>query len=414
MKRFKNIHLFLSGFTPAAVLILSACASSPAINFANQNNPGGGNPNNSCNAGGLSANGETCNNGGGGEVGNGLITYTQPDPTVTPVKADILFVVDTSGSLTEPGQELDSVASGLSNMIGAFPVNSDFRIAVMLAHEATQWSGSLYSYAGSGPTVLSYPGSSLAQVQSNLRTRMLNVVSDGGADGGEFGIGSLTRGLTPNKFAESRAAGFFRPDATLTVVFVSDENDICYQADPSHNFLVSVGEANTYENVCYNGPGNLIYSADGLYQRLLAIQGSRPLAIAGVVFNGVNGPVYTGGSGNENGLGLGYLDLISMSHGVSVDLTDPAPDPNPNQPDPARIAQGMAYIGNFSVNSSYQPRTDFLLPEAHVIAETIVVKVDGHVIPHTFLESSNVVQILLADAGASGAVVTISYQYDIP
>src|SRR6185369_6429602 len=55
---------------------------------------------------------------------------------------------------------------------------------------------------------------------------MLNA-PDYNGEQGEMGSYALLKALSPATLAESRALGFFRTDAALAVVTISDENDIC-------------------------------------------------------------------------------------------------------------------------------------------------------------------------------------------
>src|SRR5690606_11712196 len=147
----------------------------------------------------------------------------QPEAEITR-KIDLLFVTDTSGSLDE---ERAGIAEGIDGFVAALPAEVDYQVGVVLGHSSkSSWSGRLYR-KDSDPLVLSSSELSLSDIRKHLKRKLTRTAGDWYADGGEENFYSLWRALDDDRLQESRAAGFFREDAALAVVFISDENEIC-------------------------------------------------------------------------------------------------------------------------------------------------------------------------------------------
>ncbi|MEK6579130.1 MAG: hypothetical protein AABZ55_07875, partial [Bdellovibrionota bacterium] len=150
--------------------------------------------------------------------------FLQPEALITH-NLDLLFVTDTSGSLDV---ERAGVAAGIDSFVAELPSTVDYQVAVMLAHGSrSSYSGRLWSGSSSFPKVSRSSTMSLSTIRANLTYNLTHVASDTFSDGGEEGLYGLTQGLQGTQLSESRSLGFFRPDAALAVVFISDENDIC-------------------------------------------------------------------------------------------------------------------------------------------------------------------------------------------
>src|SRR5690606_1905164 len=135
----------------------------------------------------------------------------------------ILFVPDTSGSLDV---KRDQIANDLNRFVGKLPVDGDYRVGVMLGHGfKSETSGRLYRKTSAYPEVLRSDELSIETIQTELAARIRSPLEESQSDGGEMGMTSLLRGVT-TKLEENRSKGFFRDQAALAVVFISDENDL--------------------------------------------------------------------------------------------------------------------------------------------------------------------------------------------
>ena len=151
---------------------------------------------------------------------------------------------------------------------------------------------------------------------------MNNPPEEGITDGGEVGLYSLNKAVTTN-FAINQDENndgvpeFFRPDAALSIIFVSDENDICSGYQPPIH-VPATGPASVPDNNHkeYGDPSDP--SSTGAYgaycsgispasvmQNVRNINGTLPLLITGIVYDGTL-PVT---NGSENELGYGYFRI---------------------------------------------------------------------------------------------------------
>lgn len=317
-------------------------------------------------------------------------SFRQPE-TSTVSRVDLLVVTDSSSSIaTERGR----IADELRSFVGAIPAGIDLRVAVMLAHGSTSsHAGKLYT-SGGRPQVLNPATSSLTQVSSDLRYILTHTAEDSGTDGGEAGLWALNRSLETDRVTEIRGQGFYRTDAALAVVFVSDENDICAVypdgvtpvPDPQGN------EARGRTRDC----GGI--TAAGVYNRARAFLGTgesaRPLSISGIIYNNLA----TVPSGGENEIGYGYTDIIRLANGVSVDMASP------------NYAVGLGQIGAH-VSTSLNLIVDVTLP-ANVRASSIRVKVDDVASTFTYNSSTRILHLL--QPGQANSLVDIDYCYEPP
>lgn len=246
-------------------------------------------------------------------------TFYQPAEQILH-SVDILFVADTSGSMAPKRAK---VADALYAFVGALPSGTDYRIGVILAHGSNDpATGSLYSNSANIPKVLDSSTQSQAAIQNELKQIMLNA-PDYNSEQGEMGSYALVKALSPSRLSESRALGFFRPDAALAVVTISDENDICAVYPnplPSELHLnpgpynmpgMTNSELRIRQRDCANG-----ISTDEVVNALKSVQGSRPFVVGGVIHTDVN---YADAGGNDS-FGWGYAQVVADQHGVQVDI----------------------------------------------------------------------------------------------
>ena len=107
--------------------------------------------------------------------------FQQPDAEITR-NIDILFMLDTSGSLDD---ERQTIANGIDAFVAALPPEVDYQIGVMLAHgEYTGLSGTLYRRS-TEPVVLRSSRQSLDTIRADLMRKMTRIRTDYETDGGE-------------------------------------------------------------------------------------------------------------------------------------------------------------------------------------------------------------------------------------
>ncbi len=326
--------------------------------------------------------------------------FVQPDERAAH-RLDLLFVTDTSGSIQG---ERGAIANGIRSFIGSLPENTDLRVGIMLAHgSSSYWMGRLYyseTVRKNTPVVLDNVKMPLAYVQETLRNRLMHAPSDYYSDGGELQMASLLRGLDEDRMSESKKYGFFRDDAALAIIFISDENDICatypagvkpvkdwdyYQGRP----LESIAKDRDCTRKLANGAKESV-SADLVAERLKKLQGSRALAVSGIVYN--NHATYP--RDGENEYGYGMLDVIEKLKGTSADMAD------------KNFSKHLAVIGDVC-RKKMELTESFKLSNSPVDAESIRVSVDGRSTEFTFDAQGNFVKPV--DVGGARSSIVIDY-----
>ncbi|HET9597128.1 MAG TPA: vWA domain-containing protein [Anaeromyxobacteraceae bacterium] len=201
----------------------------------------------------LAALGLSCGSAPQGAVTSCAVTSLVP----VPVKTDILFVVDDSGSMSEEQANLAANLDAFVATLAASPAKDQFQIGVtttsVAGTSATDFSATETTYA-SGPNaaapVVPYPAGRLVAVDpatGRLRwdpatgaftgNRILaagsptlvadfkaNVRVGTGGSGKEQGLAAIRLALT-DRIVDGTNAGFLRPGARLAVVILSDEDD---------------------------------------------------------------------------------------------------------------------------------------------------------------------------------------------
>lgn len=305
--------------------------------------------------------------------------------------ADLLFVVDSSSSLAS---ERAQVAADLPAFVEKLAAGADLRVGVMLAHGgASGWSGRLYSAAGVSP-VLSTQAQSLRTIQDSLRATLAAPASDRDEADGEAMMYSLRKSLEPARLAEIQSQGFYRENAALSVVFVTDENDVCARPQDL-GFSVFPDYVPSYrgiENVAYSKYCAGV-SAETTLGLMKDFKTDQKLSWAGILHEKKDAVP----QGTEDSIGHGILQLVQSSmDGVVVDLSEESYD------------FGLGDLGNI-VSLQTEVHTAFGLgSDAAIEGESVRVVVDGNPVPAQYDPDRRQVEIRAGDAGAAGSMVQVS------
>lgn len=316
--------------------------------------------------------------------------FVQPQPRVNR-SVDLLFVVDTSDSLAA---ERSRIAATIPAFVQALPASTDYRIGVMLAHGgASPYSGRLYAGAGS-PKVLNSRSSSLADIQAKLQATLARRVADVDEADGEMMMYSASRSLDADRLAEAQSLGMFRPNAALSIIFVSDENDICWRPE-LHGFTSFPDYVPSYQNsevVAYDRYCAGVEAA-GVLSSFRALKGGQPLFFGAITHvNPTSVP-----RSSEKAIGHGLLELVRASiDGELIDIGE------------SSYSQGLARLGS-AISTSLELDTIFKLASAAGIkADTVRAYVDSRLVPAYYRDSASSVQIAAGDAGKAGSIVEIT------
>ena len=321
--------------------------------------------------------------------------WHQPGPTVNHT-VDLLFVVDTSLSLMN---ERTRLANAIPHFLTALPADADIRIAVMLAHGTSCWSGKLYSN-GRTPAVIDPRTLSLGDAQKALHDKLSCPPLDIGVGNGEMMLYSLQKGLETDHFAESRSQGFFRDGAALSVVFVTDENDICYfppdhgyKTFPDYNEHGAWLEKLAYDKYCVNNKGTLTVTPESVMANLQSRMPGRKITLAGIVHTDSTNVDSCG----EDSIGHGIIETVAQSpDGSTMDIKS------------GDFEGGLRNLASVST-SQLALMTSFPLNTQAVIDPTsILVSVDGRVIGDEFEPQTQSIQIAGVDAGGAFSQIDVS------
>lgn len=329
--------------------------------------------------------------------------FVQPDAVITR-KVDLLFMTDTSGSLDE---ERAAIADGIDAFVQALPQEVDLRIGTMLAHSSrSSRAGKLYYYgSNSAARVLNNQTQSMATIRSYLRNNLTRGPTDNYSDGGEIGTYAMTVALDDANLAAARTQGFFREDAALVVVFISDEQDICYdypagvtpvpdpqgsEAAAKARDCVRTAPARVVDGVVIQPSYQEKITPESVVRKLKELQAGRPLLVSAIAYNN---PATLPRS-NENEIGYGWIDMVRLASGVTVDLAG------------SRYEEGLQNIGTLaSVKLDLQ--TTFAISRPDIDPASIAVKVDGVTVSHDFVSEFN--QVTITQAGMARSAVDITY-----
>jgi RHS repeat-associated protein len=311
-------------------------------------------------------------------------------------KLDIILVPDTSGSIIA---ERGKIADGFHKFVEMLPEEVDYNIGVILAHSGkSNKSGKLYK-KNHDPYVLKSSELTLNEIQDHLKLKIKKPKTDGYSDGGEMGLYSILKALEPENLQSIKDQGLFRDDAALMVIFIADEQDICATypegvipvPDPQG------GETRSYNKYCLDENGNLAITPELVHQKLLEVQNGYPLVAGGVLYdwNSVL-PV-----GNEDEIGYGYHDVLSLAGGINVDLDD------------SDYGDGLSRLGRLAT-TNIAVTNSFILKSSTVDSTTIRVEVDGRLESHSFNSSSNEVSLLSPRDVLSTAIVTYCDDKEAP
>jgi len=264
-------------------------------------------------------------------------------PLVPHTKAlDILFVVDTSDSLDII---LGKIVSQIGRFVDNLPPQNDYNIAVMLAHSPESPYASVpftLSYGGD-VEVLKSKSMSLATIREKLRAKIAAVKNHRDKDSsgkfldgqGELGTLAVQNAINnPQHYRRWADAGFFREDAGLTIVFVADEQDVCFDyslhPDLKPHYTPNIGQNNKYGRDEFEARAFEKYckgkvSTDTVLAALRSVKRDHHIILTGILFKS-EAAVKRANLGGlyraEYEMGHGYLDLITAANGEAVELAD--------------------------------------------------------------------------------------------
>lgn len=316
--------------------------------------------------------------------------WNQPTPTFSRA-VDLLFVTDTSLSLVSERRKL---AKAIPAFLKGLPEGADPHIGVMLGHGGKgKWSGSLFSH-GSDPKVLVPSELGEDRTAGLLEDSLGCPKTELAATNGEALLLSLKKSLSGERFARMKSDGFYRDGASLSLVFVSDENDVCY--DPTadgfkgwphfkDSFLWLENRART--KYC----GGL--TPDSVKAEIERALPGRKVSVGAVVHTD---PAHVSKWG-EDSIGHGFLEFASKyQDSIAVDIIG------------GDLDSALSRLASVSTSQLTLMTSFKLTSEQKIDGRSVLVRVDGNLVEGVFDEATQTVQIDGADAGFALSQVDIS------
>jgi hypothetical protein len=375
-------RLLVSFCAVFAVVALAGCGKSASEgNKLAVNQPPGDNPQQSCST-------------------DQLVTwqFIQPEPTVSK-SVDILFVVNTSLSWIFQREE---VAEHFPDFLAHMPPGADYRVAVMEAHGGdSDWTGKLYSPKGV-PPVLSSQSLSPKDMQKDLHESLCSTAADPGPSEGEMPMYSFMRSLGADRLPEIKSQGFYRDDAALSVVFVTNRNDLCYPPElhgfkkfPDNRWDPFGDEMAAYKKYCLNGDGSESVTPAKVLAGVEALKGGLPFSIGGAIhIDPTKVPILF-----DDTIGHGILELVQLAgavNGLPIELTE-----TNYSPDLSRISDLSHLISHLESDFDLSAQTGY-------DPTTVKVQIDGYPVPSHYDAATHLVYIDGGNLGHANSVVNVS------
>ena len=309
-------------------------------------------------------------------------------------KLDLLFVMDHSGSMAD---DWARVASNVQNLVKELPADMDINYAVLLANASAQ-KGKLFA-AKNVPVVLSNKTMKVADIANNLQKTFsagMNTPDDAGS--GEASFLSLYHAVTTN-VKDNQKQGFFRADAALSILFMSDEQEIGFPfPNPQAPGLPPRCDAAYEDNVRKVQYVNKGIDLNVTFNAVKALKGDMPLMTHAFV-NITKQDLFTRNSSTASclydSLGYGYFEMVEKTKGVLFSIQ-------------ADKAQGMKRCGEV-IRERLELQHEFKLSKAadKVDPATILAAVDAAKASHEYRVNEN--SVYLANAGAAGSKIEIQH-----
>ncbi|MGK5083931.1 hypothetical protein WDW37_11575 [Bdellovibrionota bacterium FG-1] len=328
-------------------------------------------------------------------------SFVQVNPVLNRV-VDVLFVVDTSDSMLMPDKN-KKMAVAMGQFLGQIPEGTDYRISVMLAHGgASRYSGALFSAKGT-PVILNPTQYPPVNTQSMLVNTLEHLKRDVDEANGEAMLYSLMRSLDSKHLTTIKEQGFYRPEAALSVLLVSDENDICFppQLNGFFKFPDYIASHGSIEEAAYakycNAAGQTPSNFPAMvYKKLVELKGDKPVHLGAITHvDPKNVPALT--FWGEEAIGHGLIEFAKLSPGgVLIDL------PTYNS-----YAAALAPLGGIITNE-VDLRTQFVLDgNTSFVPGSLTVLVDDQVVNGSFDPTSQSVSIAATDAGKGQSSIKV-------
>lgn len=312
-------------------------------------------------------------------------------------KVDILWVVDSSGSMAE---EQSYLGANFSSFISQLTQTStDFQIGVTSTDVCDSGSPSMFpsnlrycpTVDGSAATRLK--GSLVGSAGARVLTRDTPNLASRFVSNARVGItgSSYEHGLTAMKMAIEKSVagqndGLVRSDAFLAVIVVSDEEDDG----------IGLGQTDLYTNRNFVNLGltSYRYTSDDMVRDTLAVKGAGRFSVSTITgTRNANGSMCTSAHSQPKEEGSQYISAANKTGGIIQSICD------------SNWSSSLASIGQDIAAQSSQ-----IVLSQHPFPDTIKVQVDGHpTLGWSYNGGNNAVKFNSGSVPAAGSIIQIQY-----
>lgn len=263
---------------------------------------------------------------------------------------DLIFIVDNSDSMLVERQK---IAEGITQFANSLGLNKHLNVAVVPANgpKGDGYAQVVGNVINVQELQRAHGAGALSVLADQLKHNMSNMPADKSDAQGEVGLNATYALVSKAPYLDqAKAQGLFAPEKAAMFVYVSDENDACYdyeatgarpnyvypgqdvgaQGPPGDGIGRDPFEARTFmaNGVCKRvGPNGENISPDLVYSAIRNLKGSQPVIMSGIVYK--RQPIIdveaVGPYRYEKEIGRGYLDIIErkdLNNNQAYDLND--------------------------------------------------------------------------------------------
>jgi hypothetical protein len=316
-------------------------------------------------------------------------------------KVDILWVVDSSGSMSE---EQSYLGANFSSFITQLTQTStDFQIGVTSTDVCDTGSPSLfpsnlrYCPTVDGSSATRLKGSLVGSPGARVLTRNTPDLANRFVSNARVGTtgSSYEHGLTAMKMAIGKSVagqndGLVRSDAFLAVIVVSDEEDDG----------IGLGQTDLYNsrNFVDLGLTSYRYTSDDMVRDTLAVKGAGRFSVSTITgTKNANGTMCTSAHSQPKEAGTQYISAANKTGGIVQSICE------------TNWSSSLALIGQDIAAQSSQ-----IVLSQHPYPDTIKVLVDGHpTLGWSYNGGNNAVKFNSGSVPAAGSIIQIQY-FQVP
>ena len=306
-------------------------------------------------------------------------------------KVDFLFVMDTSGSMQN---DWERVANDVRLLVQEMPSDVDAHYAVLVG-AVGKYSGRLFA-GHLQPRVLSSKDMDQLKISQSLHRTFVDAMKVYDEGSGEALFYSLYQAVTRNA-KENQDLGFFRADAALSVIFMSDEHEIG-SAYPKLPGVPSRCDQDFEEGIRKTWYIDKGIDVETTYQAVKRLKGDMPFTAHAIVNRDADDLFRRNPNNGKclyDSIGYGYMDMVQKCGGVLFSIEDNRED-------------ALQFIGQYTNQSMWLIHEFKLSWTADKIdSSTINAQVDSASVPYSYNTSTDVVH--LENAGSLGSSIAISY-----